>query len=123
MDITTAPTAFSALSQSTRLDVFRLLVKAGNNGMLSGELGQTLDIRQNTMSANLAILLQSGLIRNERNGRTIRYFADFNGIHGLLAFLMEDCCGGNPALCEPLITQLTCNPNTHKEDNDACYSS
>ncbi len=110
MDILTAPTAFFALSQPTRLNVFRLLVKAGNDGMLSGELGQALDIRQNTMSANLTVLLQSGLIRNARNGRTIRYFADYDGIHGLLAFLMEDCCGGNPEFCEPLIDQITCSP-------------
>ena len=110
MDTTNAPTAFAALSQPTRLDVFRLLVKAGNDGMLSGELGQRLDVRQNTMSANLSILLQSGLIRNERMGRTIRYFADFDGIHGLLAFLMEDCCGGKPELCEPVIDQISKAP-------------
>ena len=110
MDITNAPAAFAALSQPTRLDVFRLLVTAGNDGMLSGELGQRLGIRQNTMSANLSVLLQSGLIRNERMGRTIRYFADFAGIHGLLAFLMEDCCGGKPELCEPVIDQISKAP-------------
>jgi DNA-binding transcriptional ArsR family regulator len=101
--------AFAALSQPTRLDVFRLLVKAGNQGMLSGDIGDVLKVRQNTMSANLSILHQSGLIRNVRKGRTIRYFADFDGISGLLAFLMEDCCGGNPAVCQPVIDKISCS--------------
>lgn len=108
MDTTNALTAFAALSQPTRLQVFRLLVKAGKGGMLSGDIGDTLDVRQNTMSANLTILLHAGLIRNERKGRTIRYFADFDGIHGLLAFLMEDCCGGNPTICQPVINRISC---------------
>lgn len=107
MDTTHALSAFAALSQPTRLDVFRLLVKAGKDGMLSGDIGEALNVRQNTMSANLSILHQSGLIRNQRNGRTIRYFADFGGVQGLLAFLMEDCCGGNPAVCQPVINQIS----------------
>lgn len=108
MDKLDAITSFAALSQPTRLDVFRLLVKAGAKGMLSGEIGERLDVRQNTMSANLAVLLNSGLVRNERQGRTIRYFADFDAIRGLLGFLMEDCCGGRPELCQPVIDEIAC---------------
>ena len=67
-----------------------------------------LDVRQNTMSANLAVLLNAGLVRNKRQGRTIRYFADFDAIRGLLAFLMEDCCGGNPEICQPIIDEIAC---------------
>ena len=100
--------AFSALSQQTRLDVFRLLVKAGVEGMLSGEISGRLNVRQNTMSANLTVLLNAGLVRNERYGRTIRYFADFGAMRGLLAFLMEDCCGGNPEICQPVIDEIAC---------------
>lgn len=100
--------AFSALSQKTRLDVFRLLIKAGTTGWLAGELGERLDVKQNTMSANLTVLLNAGLVRNERQGRTIRYFADFEAIQGLLAFLMEDCCGGRPELCKPIIDEIVC---------------
>lgn len=100
--------AFSALSQKTRLDVFRLLIKAGTTGLLAGELGERLDVKQNTMSANLTVLLNAGLVRNERQGRTIRYFADFEAIQGLLAFLMEDCCGGRPELCKPIIDEIVC---------------
>ncbi|SEK53035.1 ArsR/SmtB family transcription factor [Pacificibacter marinus] len=108
MDKNNALTAFSALSQETRLDVFRLLVKAGETGMSAGDIGDTLGVRQNTMSANLAILARSGLIRSKREGRSIRYLADMDGMRGLLAFLMEDCCGGQPELCQPVINELAC---------------
>ena len=106
MDKKKALSAFGALSQGTRLDVFRLLVKAGGDGILAGDIGDKLDVRQNTMSANLAVLLQAGLVRNEREGRHIRYFADYDGIRGLLGFLMEDCCGGRPDLCRAVIDEL-----------------
>ncbi|TYB85767.1 helix-turn-helix transcriptional regulator [Oceaniovalibus sp. ACAM 378] len=108
MDKENALDAFAALSQPTRLDVFRLLIKAGTAGMSAGEIGDTLKVRQNTMSANLSILARSGLIRNEREGRSIRYFADMNGMRGLLSFLMEDCCGGCPELCQPILDELAC---------------
>lgn len=108
MDDLTALSAFSALSQQTRLDVFRLLVKAGGDGMLSGEISAHLDVRQNTMSANLTVLLNARLVRKERQGRTIRYFADLDTMHDLLGFLMEDCCGGRPELCRPVIEELSC---------------
>ncbi|MDR6267098.1 DNA-binding transcriptional ArsR family regulator [Roseobacter sp. N2S] len=108
MDKNHALDAFAALSQSTRLDVFRLLIKAGDAGMSAGDIGDTLGVRQNTMSANLGVLARSGLIRNEREGRSIRYFADMDGMRGLLAFLMEDCCGGRPELCQPVINELAC---------------
>ncbi|WP_102108799.1 ArsR/SmtB family transcription factor [Oceaniglobus roseus] len=108
MDNRLALEAFAALSQSTRLDVFRLLIKAGDNGMSAGEIGETLGVRQNTMSANLAVLVRAGLIRNLREGRSIRYFADMDGVRGLLAFLMEDCCAGRPELCQPVLDQIAC---------------
>jgi len=108
MDKYTALDAFAALGQSTRLDVFRLLIKAGEAGMSAGDISDTLGVRQNTMSANLGVLARSGLIRSKREGRSIRYFADMDGMRGLLAFLMEDCCGGNPELCQPIINELAC---------------
>lgn len=100
--------AFAALSQATRLDVFRLLVTAGETGMSAGDISETLSVRQNTMSANLSVLSRAGLIRSRREGRSIRYFADMEGMRGLLAFLMEDCCGGRPELCQPVINELAC---------------
>lgn len=108
MDKNNALTAFAALGQSTRLDVFRLLIVAGEEGMSAGEIAEALDVRQNTMSSNLSILTQAGLIRNERQGRSIRYFADMEGLRGLLGFLMQDCCGGRPEFCQPLIDEIAC---------------
>lgn len=108
MDKKATLAALSALAQPTRLDVFRLLVKAGDDGMFSGEIGTMLDVRQNTMSANLSVLLQAGLVRNEREGRSIRYFAEMDGMRRLLAFLMEDCCGGRPEFCQPVIKEIAC---------------
>lgn len=98
----------AALSQATRLDVFRHLVKAGDAGMSASNISDTLGVRQNTMSTNLAILARLGLISSEREGRSIRYFADMDGMRDLLAFLMEDCCGGRPELCRPVINELAC---------------
>jgi DNA-binding transcriptional ArsR family regulator len=100
--------ALSALSQGTRLDVFRLLVKAGPGGLCAGEIAARLAVRQNTMSTNLGVLARAGLVRSQREGRSIRYAADLDGMRGLLAFLMEDCCGGRPESCEPLLKKLVC---------------
>ncbi len=108
METKDALKAFAALSQPTRLDVFRLLIKAGKPGMSAGDISNSLDVRQNTMSANLSILAQSGLIRSVREGRSIRFFADMDGMRALLGFLMEDCCGGCPELCQPVIDELIC---------------
>ena len=107
MDKSDALSAFSALSQPTRLDAFRLLIQAGDTGLAAGDIAERLDVRQNTLSANLSVLLNAGLVTNRREGRTIRYFADTSGLRGLLAFLLNDCCGGRPELCNPLIASLT----------------
>ena len=108
MDTKTACDIFSALSQPTRVEALRILIKTGANGMLAGDLGDLMEVRQNTMSSNLSVLLQAGLVRNEREGRSIRYFADFDGLRGVLGFLMEDCCGGTPDLCQPVIDEIAC---------------
>ncbi|KHA50911.1 ArsR/SmtB family transcription factor [Sulfitobacter geojensis] len=108
MDKNHALDAFAALSQATRLDVFRLLINAGDAGLPAGDISHTLGVRQNTMSTNLSVLARAGLIRSEREGRSIRYFADMDGMRGLLAFLMEDCCGGHPEMCQPFLNELAC---------------
>lgn len=108
MDMNDALSAFGALSQKTRLEVFRLLINAGPDGMSAGDIGEALGVRQNTMSANLAVLLQAGLVRNEREGRSIRYFADLDGTQDLLTFLVADCCGGHPELCAQAMEAITC---------------
>jgi DNA-binding transcriptional ArsR family regulator len=108
MDKNNALAAFSALSQQTRLQVYRLLIKTAPSGLLAGDIATQLNVRQNTMSTNLSILTQAGLIRNEREGRTIRYFADMTGTQNLLDFLLLDCCGGRAEDCKPLVQSLCC---------------
>jgi ArsR family transcriptional regulator, arsenate/arsenite/antimonite-responsive transcriptional repressor len=108
MDKNDAISALSALGQDTRLEVFRLLVKAGPGGLPAGEIGARLGTVQNTMSAHLKILDHAGLVRAERDGRMIRYVAYMTGLRDLLAYLMEDCCNGAPELCQPVIQAVTC---------------
>jgi ArsR family transcriptional regulator, arsenate/arsenite/antimonite-responsive transcriptional repressor len=109
MDKNAALAALAALGQETRLEVFRLLVKAGDQGIPAGEVAARLGTVQNTMSAHLKVLDHAGLVRAERDGRTVRYIADMTGFRDLLAFLMEDCCNGRPELCRPVINAVTCN--------------
>lgn len=108
MDVNNALEALGAISQSTRLEIFRLLVKAGDEGLAAGEIAEAIDGRQNTTSTNLAILTRSGLIRATRDGRNIIYRADYSGMRDLIAFLLEDCCGGRPEVCAPLLQSLSC---------------
>lgn len=109
MDKRIALAALSALGQETRLEVFRLLVRAGTEGIAAGEIASQLSAVPNTMSAHLKILSQARLARTERDGKSIRYFADMEGFRELLAFLMEDCCNGSPELCQPVIAAITCD--------------
>ena len=103
-----ALTAFQALSQDTRLDVFRLLMRAAPNAISAGDIAGHFNVRQNTMSSHLSILAQAGLIEARREGRTINYRAKISGIQGVLVFLTEDCCGGNPKQCQMLIHHISC---------------
>jgi DNA-binding transcriptional ArsR family regulator len=108
MDKNTALASFDALSRETRLDVLRLLIKAGPEGLAAGDIGEQLNVKQNTMSVNLKILAQSGLIVGNRDGRSVRYVADYKAIQSLVLFLMKDCCGGREELCQPIFDQLSC---------------
>jgi len=109
MDKILALEGLSALSQETRLNAFRLLVRLAPEGLPAGEIAQRLGVVQNTMSAHLAILARAGLVRADRQGRTIRYSADFTHMRELLSFLMQDCCGGAPEICAPLLDLVGCN--------------
>ena len=112
MESIEAIAALSALAQSTRLDTFRLLVRCEPEGVAAGELARLMDVPQNTMSTHLAILTRAGLISSERQSRSILYRANLDSFRDLTLFLLKDCCGGNAALCAPLIAELTpcCTP-------------
>ena len=97
---------FAALGHPARLAVLRLLVQAGPQGLPAGDIAARLDARNNTLSAYLAALSRVGLIGSERQGRSIRYFADMAGLRGLVAYLLEDCCGGDVAACAPVLDRI-----------------
>ena len=106
MDISNASFAFAALSQPMRLEVVRLLVAAGPSGLAAGSIADALAAKQNTMSANLAILQRSGLITKQRSGRNILYCADITAIANLIGFMLQDCCGGKPELCSAAMNSV-----------------
>jgi ArsR family transcriptional regulator, arsenate/arsenite/antimonite-responsive transcriptional repressor len=115
MDELSTILALAALAQPTRLDAFRLLVKYEPEGLPAGELARLLEVPQNTFSSHLNILAHAGLVRGERHSRSIIYRADLTRLHDVTLFLVKDCCGGRPELCDPLIADLTpCCPPKKK---------
>jgi DNA-binding transcriptional ArsR family regulator len=103
METPSAVAALSALAHPSRIEVFRLLVRAGPEGMAAGEIARATGSLANTLSANLNILAGAGLIASRREGRSIIYAAGYDRMRELLAFLMEDCCAGQPEICAPLV--------------------
>ena len=93
--------ALGALAQETRLDVFRMLVQKGPEGMPAGEIGARLGQPSPTMSFHLNQLRFAGLVTSRRESRSIIYSANFKAMNDLLAYLTENCCGGRPELCAP----------------------
>ena len=115
MEIESAILALAALAQSTRLDVFRLLVKHEPEGLAAGEIAKALAVPQNTMSAHLSVLSRAGLVTTRRISRSIVYRADLTGFQNVMSFLVNDCCDGRPEVCAPLIESITpCCPPKRK---------
>ncbi|PSJ40615.1 ArsR/SmtB family transcription factor [Allosphingosinicella deserti] len=106
MDIDSALTCLAGLSQKTRLETYRLLVKHEPHGLPAGEIARLMDVPQNTMSAHLATLARAGLVMSERHSRSIVYRADLGRLRTLTLFLVKDCCGGGTELCEALVSEL-----------------
>ena len=104
--------ALSALAQPTRLAAFRLVVEHEPHGLPAGEIARRLDVPQNTMSSHLAQLARAGLLSADKQGRTIIYRADIEHMRAVMGYLVNDCCGGRPELCTPLIADITpcCTP-------------
>ena len=99
--------ALAALAQSTRLEVFRLLVKHAQEGIAAGDIAKALAVPQNTMSSHLSILSRAGLVSAQRFGRSIVYRADLARLQSVMLFMLRDCCDGRPEICAPLIADLT----------------
>ena len=111
MEIEQAILALAALAQSTRLGVFRLLVKHEPDGLAAGDIAKVLAVPQNTMSVHLAILARAGLVMSERKSRSIIYRANLMVFQDLTSFMVEDCCGGRADLCAPV---AECQPRHGK---------
>jgi len=102
-DAMSAPHALSALAalgQPTRLDIFRLLMRREPAGVPAGAIAKAIGCPTNTLSTHLAILARAGLVRGARDGRSIVYRADVEGMRALMSFLVTDCCNGHPELCD-----------------------
>lgn len=95
----TATSVFESLSSGVRLDVFRLLVKKGPQGMVAGEIATTLEVPPTNLSFHLKALTQARLLTVEQEGRFQRYRANIPLMLGLIAYLTEECCSGNPEQC------------------------
>ena len=95
--------ALSALAQETRLAIYRLLVEAGPNGLAAGAIAERLDVAPSSLSFHLAQLTHAGLIHQRRMSRSLIYAADFSAMNGLVAYLTENCCGGEACapVCQP----------------------
>lgn len=97
MDIKEAIIAFDTLSQETRLKAFRLLVKAGQDGVAAGVLSEALNVPHNTLSFHLTHLSNAGLVSSKKTGRSIIYAARFDAMNALIGFMVKDCCSAEQA--------------------------
>jgi len=119
MDEQATINALAALAQPTRLAAFRLVVEHEPHGLPAGEIARRLEVPQNTMSTHLAHLTRAGLLTADKQGRTIIYRAEIDHMRAVMAFLVNDCCGGRPELCAPLIEDITpcCTPEEVRHDH------
>jgi DNA-binding transcriptional ArsR family regulator len=106
MEKTDAVAALAALAQDNRLDVYRLLVQAGPEGMPAGAVAEALDLAPNTLTFHFDRLRTAGLVSVRREGRSMIYAALFEKMNTLLSFLTENCCAGAPCTgivqCKPV---------------------
>src|ERR1700723_4709381 len=105
MEKINAVAALAALAQDNRLDVFRLLVEAGPEGMPAGAVAAALDLAPNTLTFHFDRLRTAGLVTVRREGRSMIYAAQFETMNALIGYLTDNCCGGVP--CTPAVA---CNP-------------
>jgi ArsR family transcriptional regulator len=96
--------ALSALAQETRLAIFRALVQSGPAGMSAGDIAKHLEVAPSLLTFHLKELIHARLIKQERSGRSLISSANFEIMNGLLAYLTENCCGGNP--CSPVGSEV-----------------
>ena len=101
MEKASAVAALAALAQDNRLDVFRLLVQAGPQGLSAGEVATALGLAPNTLTFHFDRLRVAGLVTVRRIGRQMIYAARYETMNALLGYLTENCCGGGPSCAPP----------------------
>lgn len=102
MEATDAVSALAALAQANRLDVFRLLVQAGPEGLPAGEIANSIGLAPNTLTFHFDRLRAAGLVTVRRDGRQMIYAARFETMNALLGYLTDNCCGGAVESCLPV---------------------
>jgi ArsR family transcriptional regulator, arsenate/arsenite/antimonite-responsive transcriptional repressor len=100
MESKTAVEALGALAQDSRLQVYRLLVQAGPEGVAASDIAERLGVPANTLSFHLKTLSHAGLVESRQDGRFVYYTANYQQMNSLLGFLTENCCGGRS--CKPV---------------------
>ena len=110
MEKSDAIAALSALAQDTRLEIFRLLVQAGSDGLPAGQIAERLNLPSATLAFHLKELKTAGLTTCTRAGRSLIYAAAYPTMNALLAYLTQNCCQGDPAARS--LDTFTCNPST-----------
>src|SRR5690349_8589012 len=111
MDQKRAIAALGALAQATRLDLYRLLVTSGPEGLSAGVIAERVGVQPSSLSFHLAQLVHAGLITQRRLSRQIIYTVEYSAMNELLAYLTENCCGEGVAMCAP-----ACNPAASRGD-------
>jgi ArsR family transcriptional regulator len=119
MEMHDAVTALAALAQDNRLDVFRLLVRAGPDGMAAGAVAEALELAPNTLTFHFDRLRQAGLVTVRREGRSMIYAARYEAMNGLLSFLSDNCCVGVPKPSTRTKSQTNYSPNRSKKNAPA----
>lgn len=112
MKTKSAVLALGSLAQDSRLAIFRLLVQSGPHGLSAGKIAKKLDIPPSSLSFHMKELSHAGMVLSRPEGRSVIYTANFATMTRLLAFLSENCCGGNP--CLPLASSQ-CKPPTKEK--------
>lgn len=106
--------AFSALAQTSRLAIYRMLVNVGPDGLTATAISKRIGVVPSTLSGHLAVLKRAGLLTATRHSREIHYAANLGVMNALLSFMLADCCGGQVENCSEILTLLDpkvyCNP-------------
>jgi len=108
METKAATEAFAALSQETRLNVFRLLMKLGPEGRPAGDIAVEIGVSPSTLSFHLTQLERAGIVTSTRRQRHVWYAANYNGVRGLIDYLVSDCCQGREEVCGVTVSRANC---------------